>query len=81
MRVRRDIGRFYQDISWSWSAAQLFSSRCRYAPSTLQAVRPGHAVVCRCGNPLRLRIQAQPYELVNHLDTPVTQAIYDQDFR
>lgn len=34
-----------------------------------------------CGNPMRLRIQAQPYELVNHLDTPVAKAMYDQGYR
>jgi len=28
-----------------------------------------------CGNPLRLYIQAYPYELVNHLDTPVATMI------
>jgi hypothetical protein len=34
-----------------------------------------------CGNPLRLCIQAQPYELVNHLDSPVARAVYDQGYR
>ena len=34
-----------------------------------------------CGNPMRLCIQAQPYELANHLDSPVARAMYDQGCR
>ncbi len=41
-------------------------------------VDPDEFTLCpTCGNPLRLRIQAQPYELVNHLDTPVARAMYE----
>ena len=34
-----------------------------------------------CGNPMRLRIEAQPYELVNHLDSAVALAMYEQGYR
>ena len=41
-------------------------------------VDPDEFTLCPvCGNPLRLRIKAQPYELVNHLDTPVARAMYE----
>ena len=39
-------------------------------------VDPDESSLCpTCGNPLRLYIQAYPYELVNHLDTPVATMI------
>lgn len=34
-----------------------------------------------CQNPLRLHIQAHPYELVNHLDSPIAVAMYEQGYR
>ena len=34
-----------------------------------------------CGNQLGLRIQTQPYELANHLDTPIARALYEQGQR
>jgi hypothetical protein len=34
-----------------------------------------------CGNPLRLCIKAQPYDLANHLDTPIARALYEQGHR
>lgn len=51
--------------------------------STLEMrVDPDEFALCpTCGNPLRLRIQAQPYELGNHLDTPIAKAMYDQGYR
>src|SRR5258708_39263482 len=45
-------------------------------------VDPDEFSLCAvCGNPMRLRIQAQPYELVHHLDTPVAQAMYEWERR
>ena len=34
-----------------------------------------------CGNPMYLRIQAQPYELANHLDSAVALAMNEQGSR
>ena len=35
-----------------------------------------------CGGPLHLSLQAQPYDLVNHLDdTPIAQQLYHQQLR
>jgi hypothetical protein len=45
-------------------------------------VDPDEFQLCpTCHNPLRLHIQSQPYELVNHLDSPVAQAMYDMGYR
>jgi hypothetical protein len=45
-------------------------------------IDPDEFFLCAtCGNSLRLHIQAQPYELVNHLDTPIARALYEQQLR
>lgn len=45
-------------------------------------VDPDEFLLCpTCGNPMRLHIKCQPYELVNHLDTPVARALYEQERR
>jgi hypothetical protein len=45
-------------------------------------VDPDEFQLCpTCQNPLRLQLQAHPYELVNHLDSPVAQAMYDMGYR
>lgn len=45
-------------------------------------IDPDEFLLCAtCGNPLRLRIQAQPYALANHLDTPVAKQLYQQQLR
>lgn len=42
-------------------------------------IDPAEFTLCpTCGNPQYLHIQAQPYELVNHLDTPVALYMYEQ---
>ncbi len=45
-------------------------------------VDPDEFLLCStCGNPMRLHVQCQPYELINHLDTPVARALYEQGHR
>ena len=45
-------------------------------------IDPDEFLLCpTCGNPLRLNIQAQPYDLVNHLDTPAGRALYEEQLR
>lgn len=42
-------------------------------------VQPHEFGLCpACGNPVSLQVQAQPYELANHLDNPVMRNIYEQ---
>ncbi len=45
-------------------------------------VDPDEFLLCpTCGNPMRLCIKTQPYELANHLDTPVARALYERERR
>ena len=45
-------------------------------------IDPDEFLLCpTCGNPMRLHIKAQPYELVNHLDTPIAKALYEMERR
>ena len=48
--------------------------------STSGLAIPDTFVNCpQCGRPFYLVIQAQPYDLANHLDNPVNIAMYNED--
>src|SRR5258706_14332445 len=45
-------------------------------------IDPDEFLLCpTCGNPQRLHIQARSYELANHLDNPLTRALYERQLR